>query len=51
MPAILENDRFRLELSVAGYEFPGVLKDPYDANWLVIRAAGRSRMPEHWPGN
>jgi hypothetical protein len=42
MPAILENDRFRLELSVAGYEFPDVLKDPYDANWLVIRAALQS---------
>ncbi len=38
MPAILENDRFRLELSVAGYEFPDVSKDAYDANWLIIRA-------------
>ena len=42
MPAILENDRFRLELSVAGYEFLDVLKDRYDANWLVIRAALQS---------
>jgi len=39
MPAVLENDRFRLELAVAGYEFPDLFKDPYDANWLVIRAS------------
>jgi hypothetical protein len=38
VPARLENDRFRLELAVAGYEFPDLLRDPYDANWLVIRA-------------
>jgi hypothetical protein len=42
MPAILENDRFRLELAVAGYEFPDVVKDAYDANWLLIRAALQS---------
>jgi hypothetical protein len=42
MPATLENDRFRLELAVAGYEFPDLLRDPYDANWLVIRATLQS---------
>lgn len=42
MPASLENDRFRLELTVAGYEFPDMVTDPYDANWLVIRATLQS---------
>jgi hypothetical protein len=42
VPARLENDRFRLELAVAGYEFPDLLRDPYDANWLVIRATLQS---------
>lgn len=42
MPAVLENDRFRLELEVAGYEFQDVLKDVYDANWLLIRAGLQS---------
>lgn len=36
MPALLTNDRFRMEMSVAGYEFSNVA-DVYDANWLVIR--------------
>jgi hypothetical protein len=38
MPARLENDRFRLYLAVVGYEFPDAGRDPYDANWLLIRA-------------
>jgi hypothetical protein len=42
MPAILENDRFKLEISVAGYEFPDNVKDPFDANWLVFRVALQS---------
>lgn len=37
MPAILENDRFRIEISVAGYEFQDDFRDIYDANWLVFR--------------
>lgn len=37
MTAILRNDRFKLEIHVAGYEFPGDVKDPYDANWLIFR--------------
>lgn len=37
MPAILTNDRFRMEVSVAGYEFPDEGADIYDANWLLIR--------------
>lgn len=39
MPATLINDRFELQMSVAGYEFPEVTNDPYDANWLVIGIA------------
>jgi hypothetical protein len=39
MPATLINDRFRLEMSVSGYEFPDRLENPFDANWLVIRLA------------
>lgn len=42
MPAALTNDRFRLEMSVAGYEFPAILDDPEDSNWLVIRVALQS---------
>lgn len=42
MPATLENDRFKLEISVAGYEFPDSVKDPFDANWLVFRVALQS---------
>lgn len=42
MPATLENDRFKLEISVAGYEFPDNVKDPYDANWLIFRVALQS---------
>jgi hypothetical protein len=37
MPAILVNDRFELQMTVAGYEFPDVLDNVDDANWLVIR--------------
>jgi hypothetical protein len=38
MPAILTNDRFRMEMSVAGYEFPGVPEGKInDANWLLLR--------------
>ncbi len=37
MTACLTNDRFQLELSVVGYEFPDALSNPLDANWLVIR--------------
>jgi hypothetical protein len=38
MPAILTNDRFRMEMSVAGYEFPGVPEEKInDANWLLLR--------------
>ncbi len=42
MPASLENDRFRLELAVAGYEFPDIVTDLDDANWLIIRATLQS---------
>lgn len=42
MPAILENDRFRFELYVAGYEFQGDFRDEYDANWLVFRVVLQS---------
>ncbi len=42
MPATLENDRFKLEISVAGYEFPDNVKDPFDANWLIFRVALQS---------
>ncbi|MCB9450571.1 MAG: hypothetical protein H6672_03985 [Anaerolineaceae bacterium] len=37
MPAILTNDRFRMEIAVAGYEFPEEGTDIYDANWLLLR--------------
>jgi hypothetical protein len=37
MGAILQNDRFDLEIHIAGYEFPGDVKDSYDANWLIFR--------------
>ncbi len=37
MAAVLINDRFHLEMSVAGYEFPDIVDDFEDANWLVIR--------------
>lgn len=42
MPAILENDRFRLEISVAGYEFEHDFRDQFDANWLVLRVVLQS---------
>lgn len=42
MPAVLENDRFRLEIDVAGYEFEGSVKDVSDANWLIFRVALQS---------
>lgn len=42
MPAILVNDRFRLEIEVAGYEFAGPVKDTLDANWLIFRVTLQS---------
>ncbi len=42
MPAVLENDRFVLEIEVAGYEFEENQRDVYDANWLVFRVALQS---------
>ena len=42
MPAILENDRFRMEIYVAGYEFNDDFKDAYDANWLIFRVVLQS---------
>lgn len=42
MAAILINDRFQAEFSVAGYEFNDNIKDAYDANWLVIRVVLQS---------
>lgn len=37
MAAVLTNDRFRLEISIADYEFQDGVSDPFDANWLVVR--------------
>lgn len=42
MPAILENDRFVLEIEVAGYEFDENHRDVYDANWLIFRVVLQS---------
>jgi hypothetical protein len=42
MPVVLENDRFRLEISIAGYEFEGKFRDHYDANWLIFRVVLQS---------
>lgn len=42
MPATLENDRFHLEIDVAGYEFAGPVKDAFDANWLIFRVTLQS---------
>ena len=42
MPAILENDRFKMEIYVAGYEFEHSVRDPSDANWLIFRVVLRS---------
>lgn len=42
MPAILENDRFRMEIYITGYEFNGEFKDEYDANWLIFRVVLQS---------
>ncbi len=42
MPANLENDRFNLEIHIAGYEFENDVRDPYDANWLIFRVVLRS---------
>ena len=42
MPAILENDRFRMEIAVAGYEFEHDFRDQFDANWLVFRVVLQS---------
>ena len=36
MPAVLENDRFKIEIHVAGYEFEHDYRDVYDANWLIF---------------
>jgi hypothetical protein len=42
MGAILQNDRFELEIDVSGYEFPTNVKDAYDANWLIFRVVLQS---------
>jgi hypothetical protein len=42
MSAVLVNDRFRLEIDVAGYEFAGPVKDALDANWLIFRVTLQS---------
>ena len=42
MPAQLENDRFRMEISVAGYEFEHNFRDKFDANWLIFRVVLQS---------
>lgn len=42
MPAVLENDRFRMEIYVAGYEFENNFRDTYDANWLIFRVVLQS---------
>lgn len=42
MAARLENDRFQLEIAIAGYEFADDFKDQYDANWLVFRVVLQS---------
>jgi hypothetical protein len=43
MSASLINDRFLLQISVVGYEFPDVVTDMDDANWLLIRLALQSQ--------
>ncbi len=42
MPAVLENDRFKLEIYVAGYEFDDDYRDQFDANWLIFRVVLQS---------
>lgn len=42
MSAELENDRFILEIDVAGYEFEDDFRDAYDANWLIFRVVLQS---------
>ncbi|MAS36232.1 MAG: hypothetical protein CL610_19670 [Anaerolineaceae bacterium] len=42
MPAILENDRFKMEIDIAGYEFEGDFLDAQDANWLIFRVVLQS---------
>ena len=42
MPAVLENDRFKLEIHVAGYEFENDFRDQFDANWLIFRVVLQS---------
>lgn len=42
MPAVLENDRFKLEIHIAGYEFEDDFRDAFDANWLVFRVVLQS---------
>lgn len=42
MPAVLENDRFKMEIYVAGYEFEHNFRDQFDANWLIFRVALQS---------
>ncbi len=42
MTAKLTNDRFHMEMSVAGYEFPDVPEEKInDANWLLLRISLR----------
>jgi hypothetical protein len=36
MPAVLTNDRFSVQISVVGYEFPDSTDSAEDANWLII---------------
>lgn len=43
MSATLINDRFLLQISVGGYEFPDVTSDVHDANWLLIRLVLQSQ--------
>jgi hypothetical protein len=42
MAAVLENDRFRMEIHIAGYEFEDNYRDEFDANWLIFRVALQS---------
>jgi hypothetical protein len=42
MPALLENDRFKLGIYIAGYEFEHDFRDQFDANWLIFRVVLQS---------
>ena len=44
MTRIQFNERDRLDVAIAGYQFPEIDNGDYDANWLMVRLEAESRL-------